>query len=100
MWGQGYRLTAETRAVLRAALEGVDDTDEEPSQSAMQAAIDGLAAEHEALIAENQRLLALLADPPVGSKPSASDKGWRRFDKIRQSRRAPVLVIRGGRHAR
>lgn len=100
VWGQGYRLTAETRAVLRAALEGVDDTDEEPSQAAMQAVIDGLAADHEALIAENQRLMALLADPPVGSKPSASDKGWRRFAKARQPRRAPVLVIRGGRHAR
>lgn len=99
VWGQGYRLSVESRATLQLALDEIDGADDQPDWAAMQSTVNDLAAEHEALIAENQRLQALLADPPVGSKPAASEKGWRRFAKARQPRRTPVFVTRG-RHAR
>jgi DNA-binding winged helix-turn-helix (wHTH) protein len=100
VWGQGYTLTAEDRATLKAALEGLDGSADERHQAAMQAAMDELAARHEALIAENQRLQAQLDDPPVGAKPTASEKGWRRFAKNKPSRRASAIVTRGVRHGR
>lgn len=100
VWGRGYELPSEARAELVAALEELDGRAADRFQTDMQATIDRLTAQVDALQAENDRLQSqreMRADGPVAA---ASEKGWRRFAKTRPARRAPVLVIRGGRHGR